>query len=306
MWLLSFLIGCAPDTMLHYDKVEEIVVEEITEEVIAENIWVDSFYQPIISNGIDILWVIDGSGSMSDDKERVLLGIEAMMNSLPASGWRLAMISTDENGSLLEQQFPLVPGDTYTEAEEMYIRINHGWLEAGLDSVFSYMVLGSYADTWMRKDAGLLVVFVSDEDDQSSNFFYTQDFIEWVARERNNVYMSSIVNLPPDESSCNHSINWAGSRYIEVTEFFSGNVIDICSEDWTAGVAAASEQMVPKESLQLTYEPLDPKHLTVFVNGKVYTDWTFDDAKNIVYFSVIPPEGALVEIAYYYDGDTAI
>ncbi len=86
MWLLSFLIGCAPDTMLHYDKVEEIIVEEITEEVIAENIWVDSFYQPIISNGIDIIWVIDGSGSMTDDKERLLLGIEAMMNSLPDAG----------------------------------------------------------------------------------------------------------------------------------------------------------------------------------------------------------------------------
>ena len=216
------------------------------------------------------------------------------------------MVSTDETGAILEDQFPLVPGDTYMEAEDMYTRIRHGWLEAGLDSVFAYMVLGSYADTWMRKDAGLLVVFVSDEDDQSSNFFHTVDFIEWIARERNNVYISSIVNLPPDESTCNHSINWAGSRYIEVTEFFNGNIVDICSEDWTAGVSAVSNQMMPKESLQLTHEPLGPENITVFVNGSIYTHWSFDDVKNIVNFDIIPPEGTLVEIAYYYDGDTAI
>ena len=168
------------------------------------------------------------------------------------------------------------------------------------------MILGAYADTWMRKDAGLLVVFVSDEDDQSTNFFYTEDFIQWISRERNNVYVSSIVNLPPDESSCNFSENWAGSRYIEVTEFFNGNVIDICSQDWTGGVAAASNQMMPRENMQLTYEPLGPENITVFVDGVVYTDWHFDGAKNVVHFSVIPPEGTLVEIAYYYDGDTAI
>ncbi len=306
MWLLSFLIGCAPDTMLHYDKVEEIIVEEITEEVIAENIWVDSFHQPIISNGIDIIWVIDGSGSMTDDKERLLLGIEAMMNSLPDAGWRLAMISTDEDGAINEEQFPLVPGDTYTEAEAMYVRIKHGFKEAGLDSVHAYVELGAYSETWMRKDAGLLIVFVSDEDDQSTGFRHTQDFINWAEDERNNVYISSIINLPKDESLCAFSDAFYGERYETVTDHFNGTVLDICSEDWTAGVAAASNQLEPRENIQLTYEPLDPEHITVFIDGKVNTDWVFDDVKNIVYFTVLPPEGSLVEIAYYYDGDTAI
>lgn len=306
MWLLSFLIGCAPDTMLHYDKIEEIIIEEVTEEIVAEDIWVDSFYQPITLNGFDIIWVIDGSGSMTDDKERLLLGIEAMMGNLPESGWRLVMISTDEDAALNEEQFPLVPGDTYVEAEDMYNQIIRGHKEAGFDAVYSYVDLGVYSSTWMRRDAGLLVVFVSDEEEQSKTLLQVDDFIDWVERERNNVYVSSIVNVPSDESLCAAPISWVGDRYIEATEYFGGAVIDICSEDWTAGVADASAQIEPKEFIPLTYEPLSHENIKVFVDGKTFVDWHYNEIENTVYFDIIPGEGTLVEIAYYYDGDTAI
>ena len=53
-----------------------------------------------------------------------------------------------------------------------------------------------YASTWMRSDAALLIVFVSDEEEQSySNFPNASDFVNWISSQRDYVFISSIVQL---------------------------------------------------------------------------------------------------------------
>jgi hypothetical protein len=79
-------------------------------------IWVDSFTQPNTVDGIDILWVIDTSGSMHVFDAQLLTGIEAMLLALPTTSWRLAMMSNDPMSAVLENQFPLVPGDDILDA----------------------------------------------------------------------------------------------------------------------------------------------------------------------------------------------
>ena len=64
----------------------EVPVGTPTEEV---SVWVDSFVQVMAVDGVDIVWVIDTSGSMNDYQTQLLAGIEHMMNALPESGWRL-------------------------------------------------------------------------------------------------------------------------------------------------------------------------------------------------------------------------
>ena len=135
-----------------------VVIDEYAGEV-----WVDSFIQTGETSGVDIVWSIDRSGSMRDNDEKLVDGISAMMNSLPMDiGWRIGIISTDENESISNSEFPLVPGDTPSDAEFMVNNLNNNWntLEAGFDSVVSYIDYGAYSSTWMRHDASLLVVFV--------------------------------------------------------------------------------------------------------------------------------------------------
>ena len=62
-------------------------------------IWVDSFTQHMSIDGIDILWVIDRSGSMGRYNAELLAGVEAMLHALPVSDWRLVMISADPTRS---------------------------------------------------------------------------------------------------------------------------------------------------------------------------------------------------------------
>jgi hypothetical protein len=222
------------------------------------------------------------------------------------------MISNDPYRAAVEAQFPLVPGDDILDAEAMYSAMGRGGMEEGFDAVYEYIMHNPYSSTWMRDDAALLVVFVSDEEEQSrTHFTDVHNFVTWYGAQHGGaVFVSSIINHEPAETLC----DWPpaaydiGYRYMEATNHFGGTIIDICAEDWSAGVADAASSVVPHESWKLTHEPVESS-IRVFINGAVNTDWTYSASDNTVYFTVIPPGGSLVEIGYLYvpieeSGDT--
>ena len=278
-------------------------------------VWVDSFTQPNTVDGIDILWIIDTSGSMHRFDAQLMAGIGAMLSALPPTSWRLAMMSNDPSRALLENQFPLVPGDDILDAEAMYSAMGRGGREEGFDATYEYIINNAYSGTWMRPDAGLLVVYVSDEQEQSDDHFSDlADFISWYRGLRGgSVFLASIVNHSAVESLCDYPPNPidVGTRYMDATNTFGGNVIDICADDWTAGVADAAASIEPHELWKLSHTAIADS-VRVFMNGSLVdpgmTTWSYSEFDNTVYFHTIPPGSTLVEIGYRYyeDEDTAI
>lgn len=297
-----FMAGCTPDYGIVAPDPVYIEVPVYIEEEVPEDpglVWVDSVTQIASTKGTDILWIIDTSCSMDDDASRVLSGIEAMINSLPTSGWRLNMLSADPAG-YTDQQFPLVPGDTIVEAEIMYGQMSRGGVENGFEAVQKYIEESTYAPTWMRDDASLLIVFVSDEEEQSTAVFYTvSSFTSWLDDIRTGIFVSSIVNLEQSESLCYAHPSSEGIRFAEVTNYYGGVIVDICSEDWSPGVRDASAQLEPHDSIKLSHEPVEDS-VRVFVDGDIYNDWYYDSADNTVYFVVVPDSGSLMEVGYRY------
>ena len=239
---------------------------------------------------------------MSNDRPQIIDGIADMMAALPVTGWRLAIIPSDYRWSETVAEFPLIPGDTAADAEAMLNAVVNGSYEAGFDAVYGYLTNNTYAQTWLRHDAALLVVFVSDEDEQSQAYFNsTLAFTQWFSGVRQSVFMASIVNFDPSLSLCQSSSAMnTGDEYMSATNHFNGQIIDICDEDWSAGVLDASNQVAPYEYWDLANQPLYDDRIYVFVDGVPYTDWYYEPAENRVYFSVLPSGGSLVEIAYYY------
>ena len=274
-------------------------------------IWVDSFTQPNTVDGVDILWIIDTSGSMYRFDEQLLLGIETMLGALPPTSWRLVMMSNDPARAVLENQFPLVPGDDILDAEAMYAAMGRGGMEEGFDATYEYIMNNPYAATWMRPDAGLLVVYVSDEEEQSNDHFVdVVDFISWYRGLRGgSVFLASIVNHDATESVCDHPPNPidVGTRYMDATTAFAGNITDICADDWSPGVADAAHSIEPHESWLLTHTAVADS-IRVFLNGVVQdsgmTTWTYSATDNTVYFHTIPAGSTLVEIGYRYYPDS--
>ena len=310
MWLLLYLWGCGSDHFLshgitekqiEYVYVQDNYIEGSDDTGVNEPIWVDSFEQPVISNGVDIIWVIDGSGSMNDDHGRVLQGITDMMQNLPMINWRLVIISMTPHEAVAIESFPLLPGDTWEDAHSMFAQNVQGHYEYGFDSLYEFLENNRFAENWLRDDAALLVVFVSDEDDHSTSQFPTVALYKnWLDGKREHVYVSSIVNVQPDDSECNAYTHNVGFRYSELTNAYTGQLLDICSTDWSQGVADASNQVQLREWYDLTNKPLNEQEIYVFVDGHEFFDWHYDSVENRVYFDIVPGEESLVEIAYYY------
>ena len=318
MLSMLFFVGCTTNmdyyivgtgTETEIETVYETVYEEIEVPVYIEVevpadpglIWVDSIIQPMSVDGVDILWIIDTSGSMNRYDAELMAGIEAMLLALPDSGWRLAMLSNDPASASIEAQFPLVPGDDAVDAETMYQNMGRGHREEGFDAAYEYLINNSYAQTWLRYDAALLVVFVSDEEEQSDDHFPTvDDFITWYSRQRDgSAFLSSIINIDPSVSLCNTNAYNNGDRYEEATNHLSGIVVDICSDDWSPGVADAAASLEPYEYIELTHTPIE-ESIRVFINGALDYNWTYSSADNIVYFTVMPSGNDLVEVGYRY------
>ena len=323
---LLMFVGCTQDYGV-INSNEVVVTETVIQEVEVEVeipvyvevevpvnegvIWVDSFTQHNEIEGIDILWVVDRSGSMGRYDAELLNGLEAMLLALPSSDWRLVIINADPGRAVMNNQFPLVPGDTIVDAEDMLMRVGTGFFEQGFNSVHDYIMLNPYSSTWMRPEAGLLVVFVSDEEEQSdADYPLTSDFLSWYQMQKmGSVFMASIVNHEPSISLCTNrpSPIDEGKRYIEATLALGGGVVDICDTDWSPGVTDAANSLDPYESLTLTHVA-EPDSIRVFINGALNHDWYYSSSDNTVYFTVIPSAGQLVEIGYRYieqdTGDT--
>jgi len=311
--LVMTTTACEGDYTIHDQTPPETIYIKLPGDTeyteIYGDVWVDSFEQPYAVSGVDIVWLIDKSGSMSEHAGSIVLGIEQMMNSLPTSGWRLGITSTSNIDSENAQEFPLVPGDDVQDAWDAYAQSGNNAREAGFDSIYSYIEENLYNQTWLRNDAALLIVFVSDEEEQSQEYFTNDpsglaDFINWYRFTRQSVYIASIVNVHRTENECTNSVNEidVGYRYMDATNAFGGTVVDICETDWAPGVAEAVTQVQPNESWELTHSPV-VETIAVFENNVPLpqTDWVYNPFNNKVEFLVIPAEGSLVEIGYIID-----
>lgn len=291
-------------------EIEVPVYVEVEVPVNEGIIWIDSFTQHMSIDGIDILWVVDRSGSMGRYNTELLAGVEAMLLALPVSDWRLVMISADPSRAVTSNEFPLVPGDDIDDAASMLATLTSAPKEEGFNAVYQYINHNPYSATWMRPDAGLLVVFVSDEEEQS-NLAYPSpmDFMSWYGSLRmGSVFMASIVNQDPSISLC----AWPpspidiGNRYMDATAMLGGVVVDICDADWSPGVTDATNSIEPVESIELTHKA-EADSIRVFINGSLNYDWYYAESENTVYFTTIPSAGQLVEIGYrYIELDTGV
>jgi len=292
---------------------------------------VDKFIQ-VSGTALDLLFVVDDSGSMCGKTQALTEGFDAFVQQLDsqAVNYHVGVISmnvVDEavRGHLNEgdsNQVPLfitpdtpdVPG-TFAKLADLGCDggPNCGGLgggctdekEAGLFAMW-YALTPPLVNGWnagfMREDAQLAVVALSNEDDQGpfDAEFYS-DFLTGLKGvwNSNMVHFNAIVGL--ENPACEEA--YPGLRYVAVAEATGGTALDICTQDFQDLVNSIGNiGQSLKTQFFLTRLPAIGT-LQVSVDGEPCPDgWTWDAASNAIVFDpdgpCWPGPGADVEVEY--------
>jgi len=244
---------------------------------------VDSLQQPEQVDTLDILVVLDTSGSMWDDARAVGIGME--------------VLSQDIQGMIPDYQFGFLSADPFVNSfmgpyiDPIKILIApellHGNSEQGF--LAAYMFL-TEENTFLREEADLLVFFISDEDEQSGlTASTTADWLTALKPGRQVDVISIVATVP--------ECGLVGSKYMEISNIFGKDAIDLCAESWESWLAEASFLLGLQEYVNLTYSPI-PGSIVVYVNNKTTIEWSYNEDLNRVDLEFEQIHGSLVEVGY--------
>jgi hypothetical protein len=297
----------------------------------------DTFQEPA-RPAVDLLMVVDNSGSMADKQAQVASNAALFLSIAQSENadYQLAVIGNeiqhsdvaDTNavfagdpivpGVLFGHPGIIRPGDVDPVAElTRNARIGtccSDAQEAGLEAARLALTLPLVGDPaanagLVRPDARLEIVEISDEDDQSpmgSTQFYA-DFFRSLKPVPSMVGYAAVVGEPaqPGSAGCSGPGGTAlpGTRYIDVADRMGGIWRSICAGGWgTIARDLALEAFSPRLDFPLS-SPCNPATLTVTVNGVPAaqgTRWVYDAAHGMIHFlsGGEPPPGATIVAQY--------
>ena len=265
------------------------------------------------ASSVDLLFVVDNSCSMSD--EQISLGTDAtaMFAELDANlvDYQVGVVTTD-NGSL--QGFPSIitssdPDPAGTFASNVLVGINGSGIEMGFQ--FGYDALTApLVNTnnfgFLRPDASLRIVFVSDEQEQSGGVVadWVNDF-EALKADPSMVSLSGITGGLAGCSGPGGSAS-SGSIYVDATSITGGLDLSICEGDWVPhleDIAAWATPAVAPDEMPLTELPVVDT-IVLAIDGVPQTGWIYDTPSNSLQFAtIILAPGEVMTAEYSLSGD---
>lgn len=273
-------------------------------KVLPPNVRVDAYSQESASK-IDVLWVVDNSGSMAARQENLAKNFQSFMDVFQKSGidYRIAVTTTDifkEKGAFVGSPKILNPTTANVAtafANNVRVGINGSPFEAGLEAAQLALDLQAAGNLpklmtretcktacrtnanppvcidacdraspieFLRPDAYLYIVFVTDEEDESSEdvryFWRSFETTKGIGND-GTVTTAAIMGDTPS-NSCGAT---PGTRYKALSDLTGGEVGSICDTNFSVTLRKLATNAVGlKRKFALADKP-DPASLTVLV-----------------------------------------
>jgi len=297
------VVGVGVDEEITVD-VEPFTITEVETRCGVEVI--DRFVQPAAPTGrADILFVVDNSSSMCDDQERLATSFDTFFTWLHSSNvnYQLAVTTTDvselgERGSFVG---PLVTPETPDALGTFTKIVEVGCVgsedEQGLAAAALALQSAAAEGHFLRDDARLYLVFVSDEDDASPEEVerYHHLFVDIAG----DLFITAIAGpVPPESCSGTGWYAQAAYRYAEIADLFDA----ICQENFGFALQNLALEVVATAGEFALSEAPATESLVVTTSGETQPErrWQYLPETNSLRFVEpwLPAAGAEVVATY--------
>jgi hypothetical protein len=229
-------------------RAEVVVLEQLSSKVYQEASTIPEFptYETrfLQSNAnlplVDILIVIDNSGSMTEEQAKLAERMKPLLSRLSNTDWRIQVITTDTPCPTR----PYLPLDRDSpDVEKNFVNaikvgVNGSATEQGLLMAFHHLSGTKYGNcqpqpqSWLRPKAKLAMFFLSDEDEQSQK--RAADLIKLLEEKEytpgKDAKAYGIIWHP--DKPCSSAVQ-KGTHYAKLIEDTKGLWGDICASDYT-------------------------------------------------------------------------
>jgi len=258
---------------------------------------VDSIFQSDQIGELDVLVSLDTSGSMIDNYETVGTGIELFRTDIESltNQYQFGFITMDSN--YLNY---IGPYDHSSSSIDLMIApslLPSTSGEAGFEASYIFLTSEDGID-FRRPDADFLLFLISDEEEQSS--ISAQIFHEWLQEFFSDIRHDATVITTTPDGDCSNDWNQGtgiGYKYIELSDLYRKDTIDICDEDWEVWLADSSFLTQMISSVQLSQTPVQ-ESIIVYVDSESIYGWSYDEKSNTVHLDDTPDYGSLIEVGY--------
>ncbi|MBI2373450.1 MAG: VWA domain-containing protein [Deltaproteobacteria bacterium] len=276
---------------------------------------------------VDVLWVVDNSRSLSNERARIVRELDRFLTILLAAGadFHLGVTTTDLTqatgdggrlrGPVIDRMTPR-PRQVFQAAldfpEERDVTLEEGLRAA--ETALSPPVADGPNQGFLREEAALAVIVVSDEDDGSlgpaAHYARFLDGLKGPGREVEVTFSAVVGDLPdgcvtPEDVGVFGADAVAGTRYVEVAEATGGLVESVCTPDFAPFVERLAKKIVGLRTFFTLSAPPRPESIVVRVNGRVIAQdpssgWTYDPVTRALRFdgAYVPPPDAQLEVEY--------
>ena len=272
----------------------------------------------LTSPRVDILFVIDDSQSMVEEQRSLASSASAYLDHLRAQNidFHLAVTTTDVSPSGPRGAFvgatkvitPQTPNAGEVFAENVLVGTSGAALEQGLEAMrlaLSEPLRSGVNAGFLRPDASLAVIVISDEDDGSPGTVLDyQQFLFGLKTpgDGGRVVVNAVV-APPERCATAPS---AGLRYLALVESTGGVAESICEFDWTTalrtfpnpGFGYANQFFLIRRPEAVSRVLVNGVELPRRVPGAQRDSWRWDEPTNSIIFEIfaVPEPGAEITV----------
>ncbi|MNK07465.1 hypothetical protein D3C87_253790 [compost metagenome] len=242
------------------------------------------------NSALDMVWVIDNSGSMSEESAHVRKNFQNFLTPLnQQTDFRLLVLSNQSNlGVTIPSQF--------SAATHRQVNMTVGSTNG--PSLLLPVLENQVSSGFFRRNSQKVIVFVTDDESSLSSAKILSELESKLGWALNQVTVSSFIGLGSSLSRCQAK---TGNVYMGLAQASGGKTYNICDADWSAQFKDLLDQSVTQAQRRfvLAKKTIDSV-LEVRVDNQVISmsDVVFDGETISISDGVALSEASVVTVIY--------